>query len=201
MLSFLFVSTFSYRICPNKIPFREDLYFEKTVKGEHWSYFTIKLNASQFYMYFNISGTGNASIYMGRYNRCPYKNDKPFARIIGGELDKPQYVRAWKPSTNAFPIGIYAEEESKVRITIDPVSFEFDYLFYTKWALIIGISLFLVVQFARGVIPFDEMFATKGKKHKAKSRKPKSKNQQKSTAQNATPSKDNPSTPTKVKTK
>ena len=193
MFSFLLAKATSYRICPNKIPVRDDLYFEKTVKGEHWSYFTIKLNTSQLYMYFNISGTGNASIYMGRYNKCPYKNDKPFARIIGGDLENQQYVRAWKPSTMAFPIGIYAEEESKIKISIDPVSFEFDYILYGKWILIVCVSIFVVVQFARGVIPFSEMFSFKSnRKHKAKSHKPKPKNTVKKTAKNMTPSKDNP---------
>ena len=157
MFSLLLSSAASYRICPNKIPYREDLYYEKTVKGEHWSYFTVKLNATQFFMYLNISATGNTSFYLGRNNRCPYKNDKPFLRV--GPVNN-KYVWAVKRSTDTFPIGIYAEEESKVRVAIDPISFEFDVALYAKWGSIIGISLFVVIQFARAHIPFAEMFST-----------------------------------------
>ena len=168
MLSLFLSLGASYRICPNKIPFREDLYYEKTVKGEHWSYFTIKLNSTQFFMYLNITATGNTSVYIGRNNRCPYKNDKPFVRL--GQNTQ-TYLRAWKTSTETFPIGIYAEEESKVRITIDPIDFDFDVEKYLKLLLKIVVPLFIVVQFLRGFIDFGSLFKRSSKKQKNKKQK------------------------------
>ncbi|EAX85737.1 hypothetical protein TVAG_346430 [Trichomonas vaginalis G3] len=119
MISFLLASVNSYRICPEKIPARDDLYFEKEIKAEHWAYFTVKLNESQIGLRCNITTTGNASFYVGSHRKCPYKEEKPFFR--GGNV-KNHISTIWKISKQSFPFGIYAEDEASVAITFTPIS-------------------------------------------------------------------------------
>lgn len=155
MFCFLFYLSRSYRICPEKIPSKDDLYFDKNIKAEHWTYFTIKLNESQIGVRVNLSTTGNASFYVGTNGHCPYKEEKPFFR--GGNVKNKMFT-IWKYSTLSFPIGIYADEETSVTMSFSPIKFEIPDLRKYVWKAFAAVAIvFTVCGYLYDHIPFSSL--------------------------------------------